>query len=112
MSTGTRKFVYGKRLAMAPQSRKAIGSGFFRKGANFTETAFKDAPEELKKQLNQQDNDLDELEHIVGNITKIATVMGEEIERQTDQIDHITDRVDLANERLRQTNKKIDQKLK
>jgi len=109
---GTRQFVYGKRLAMAPQSRKAVGSGFFRKQANFTATAFKDAPDDIKKQLNQQDQDMDEIEHIVGNITRMAAVMGEEIDRQTEQIDHITNRVDSADARLQQTNKKVQQKLK
>eukprot|EP01096_Ripella_sp_DP13-Kostka_P007580 TRINITY_DN2776_c0_g1_i1.p1 TRINITY_DN2776_c0_g1~~TRINITY_DN2776_c0_g1_i1.p1 ORF type:complete len:452 (+),score=158.06 TRINITY_DN2776_c0_g1_i1:63-1358(+) len=65
----------------------------------------------LKGQLRQQDNDIDELSRLMGNVQNIAGTMNQELNRQNSQIDSITLRTQHAAQRTFDTNYKIDRML-
>lgn len=110
---GTRKFAYGHpALSSIPANRNRgnEANGFARRAPQ-TQNLFKDAPQQVQTQINEQEKDLDDISNILSDITSIAETMGSELDRQNEQIDRVTNRVDLANEKLYQTNKRIDRLL-
>lgn len=110
--TGARQFSYGKPVysQRAPQGSK---NGFFRRGPQkpITETILTNVDDKTKQELLQQEQDLEDLSSVLGDLHMIGTAMGCEIDRQNEQLDHITTRVDEANAKLKATNKRIDKLL-
>jgi len=91
---GTRKFVYGKSIIPPPSAasgeRKA-GGGLFRKDNNVAlPSVFKNASDDIKQGVLQQEQDLQDISNILGDLHGMATTMGSEIDRQTEQLDRVT----------------------
>jgi len=108
-----KKFSFGNAAIVPPsatgdQQRKA---GFFRSGSNHISPLVKNAPLEVRQELMQQEDDLNEISNILGDLHGIATTMGGELGRQSEQLDRVTGRVDIANDRLHKTNHRIDRLL-
>eukprot|EP00026_Physarum_polycephalum_P001563 Phypoly_transcript_01565.p1 GENE.Phypoly_transcript_01565~~Phypoly_transcript_01565.p1 ORF type:complete len:546 (-),score=84.07 Phypoly_transcript_01565:1662-3230(-) len=110
---GTRKFVYGTTRIPLPSDNTATGgerkAAFFRKdaGAPALPAAFKNASDETKQGILQQEQDLAQISDLLGDMHGMATTIGGELERQSEQLDRITVRVDLADNRLQNTNTRI-----
>lgn len=112
---GTRKFPYGKpNLKEASNTNSKNGrseGGFKRTTQKITTTMFKDQDDDTKKQIMEQENDLDELSDILGDLNAIANTMGTELDRQNEQLDRVDRRVDEGNAKLKRTNQRIDKLL-
>ena len=118
---GVRKFQYDSisfcKVPMTKSRTEVTGAsaGVFHRRSNkvpnATQKLLKDAPDDVKIAVQQQEQDLDDISNIISDITSIAETMGNELDRQTEQLDRITGRVDLANEKVYQTNKRIDRLL-
>jgi len=108
---GTKKFAYGSHSILPPA---ASNSGerkvaFFRRDAvPQASPLIRNAPEGIKQDLMKQEEDLDQISDILGDLHGIATTMGSELTRQTEQLGHVTKRVDQAGERMHRTNQRID----
>jgi len=107
---GTRKFPLGK--ALLNQTTNQDRPVFFRRGGaqppSITMTLMKHAPEDVKKQVEQQDRDLDEISDVLLDLNAIAKTMGVEIDRQTEQIEQVTKEVDSANSKVCKLNSRIE----
>jgi len=110
-----REFKYGDPFYTKPPAKRDRGSqgaGFFRKGNQASVVNLvKDVPEQVKQQLQQQEDDLDEISGIVDNLGQMGKAMGSEIDRQTEQLDRISTRVDQANDRVQHSNHRIKRML-
>lgn len=73
--------------------------------------AFKNASDDVKQGVLQQEEDLNQISGVLGDLHGMASTMGREIDRQTDQLDRITVRVDYANDRVNNTNRRINNML-
>ncbi|GAM24446.1 hypothetical protein SAMD00019534_076210, partial [Acytostelium subglobosum LB1] len=71
----------------------------------------KNAPDEVRNALIEQDKDLDEISALLGDIHGIAKTIGYEADRQSEQLDRVTTRVDYANDRLKSNNQRIQKML-
>jgi len=112
---GTRKFSYGTTAIPLPTVDTGGGerkAGFFRKdGAATLPGVFKNASDDVKQAVLQQEQDLVQISGVLGDLHGMASTMGGEIERQSEQLDRITVRVDHANDRITATNKRINNML-
>lgn len=109
---GTRKFVYGSTSVPLPADNTIGGerkAAFFRKdgAAPALPGVFKNASDEVKQGIMQQEKDLADISDVLGDMHGMAITMGGEIVRQTEQLDRVTVRVDHANDRLQHTNGRI-----
>ncbi|KAK4263556.1 hypothetical protein QN277_028950 [Acacia crassicarpa] len=64
------------------------------------------AYQKIQMEKNKQDNALDGLSNILGDLKGIAVDMGTEIERQNKALDHLSDDVDELNSRVKGANQR------
>lgn len=115
---GTRKFLYGDAAIKERKAQQANNStqsqdndrkqpGFYRKSAKLSETIFKDASDDVKRQLDDQDDDLDAINDAVLSMKAISGAIGNEVDRQSEQIDKLDAKTDMTSARLKHLNKKV-----
>lgn len=87
-------------------------------------------PVEVKMAVRKQDEDLDQISYLVGEMGQVRSfdcyliicpnltttlqmgiAMGVELERQTEQLGRVTNKVEYANERLHNANNRIERQL-
>jgi len=110
----SREFKFGDPFYTRPPAKRERGqsSGFVRKGNQASVVNLvKDVPDDVKQQLQQQEEDLDEISNIVDNLGQMGKSMGTEIDRQTEQLDRVSNRVDQANDRVQHSNHRIKRML-
>ncbi|EGC37839.1 hypothetical protein DICPUDRAFT_149475, partial [Dictyostelium purpureum] len=111
---GIKEFVYGNpTIRFIPSAGRANQqSSLFTRASTLGISHFvKDAPEDIKGALLEQDKDLDEISNLLGDISNIARTIGDEADRSSEQLDRITVRVDQANDRLHTNNRRIEKML-
>eukprot|EP01132_Coremiostelium_polycephalum_P007898 gene7898-9717_t len=110
---GVKEFAYGSATIKYIPSvgRQKTGALFTRASTLGVSNVIKNAPEDVKNAMLEQDKDLDEISNLLGDIHGIAKAIGEEVDRSSEQLDRITTRVDYANERLYNNNKRIEKML-
>lgn len=116
---GTRAFKLGRPITHSQSSTKEdskqLFSGFTTsrtKKDYISETLLKDAPDDVKTKLDEQDKDLDQLSHVLTDLNNIAKTMGQEVDRSNKQLDQISNKTDEANSKLYQNNQKIKRIMK
>ncbi|EGG17374.1 GRAM domain-containing protein [Cavenderia fasciculata] len=111
---GVKQFAYGNpTIKFIPsvgrqQQNQAL---FGRTNTSGVSHVVKNASEDVREALMQQDKDLDEISALLGDIHGIASTIGNEADRQSEQLDRVTGRVDYANDRLQSNNKRIQKML-
>eukprot|EP01102_Stenamoeba_stenopodia_P019664 TRINITY_DN747_c0_g1_i1.p1 TRINITY_DN747_c0_g1~~TRINITY_DN747_c0_g1_i1.p1 ORF type:complete len:340 (-),score=135.14 TRINITY_DN747_c0_g1_i1:185-1087(-) len=72
----------------------------------------RNASTELKMAVDQQEEDLMQINSILGNLNNMAGTMNQEISRQNQQLDKINGRVVAANERVINSNTRVQKLMK
>eukprot|EP01133_Synstelium_polycarpum_P013382 gene13382-15741_t len=110
---GVKTFAYGNpTIRFIPSSGRQNQAPVFGRASTMgLSNVIKNAPEGVKDALIQQDKDLDEISALLGDIHGIARTIGDEADRQSEQLDRVTTRVDHANGRLIDNNKRITKML-
>lgn len=109
---GLRKFDYGDdRIEVSTMSREQGGGAFFGIKKGTADLLSDEVSVEVKMAVKKQDEDLDQITHLVGEMGQMGIAMGVELERQTEQLGHLTGRVEYANERLHGANNRLERQL-
>eukprot|EP01128_Nolandella_sp_AFSM9_P011730 TRINITY_DN8659_c0_g1_i1.p1 TRINITY_DN8659_c0_g1~~TRINITY_DN8659_c0_g1_i1.p1 ORF type:complete len:574 (-),score=121.68 TRINITY_DN8659_c0_g1_i1:37-1605(-) len=112
---GAHKFGFGRaRISVQPplhrDAKSGAGSGFFRRENQIKTSSLlgAEASLETREALDEADKDLDAISGILGQLVDVGVTMGDEIDRQTDQLDRINKRVDDGNARLKKDINRMD----
>jgi hypothetical protein len=109
---GLRKFEYGDdRIEVTTMRREQGGGAFFGIKKGTADLLSDEVAVEVKMAVKKQDEDLDQITHLVGEMGQMGIAMGVELERQTEQLGHLTGRVEYANERLHGANNRLERQL-
>ncbi|KYQ96754.1 GRAM domain-containing protein [Tieghemostelium lacteum] len=110
---GLKEFPYGDPIIrFIPSTGRQNQSALFTRASSLgVSNVIKNASEDVKNALLEQDKDLDEISNLLGDIHGIARTIGDESERSSEQLTRVGDRVDQANDRLSNNNKRIQKML-
>lgn len=67
--------------------------------------------ERMRRQMREQDDDLDELQGALGNMMAIAQDMGKELEDQNKRLDKVSKKADEQNVRMEKNNRQVKKML-
>lgn len=105
-------FEYGSdRIQVSTVSRAQGGGAFFSVKKSTADLLSDEVPVEVKMAVRKQDEDLDQISYLVGEMGQMGIAMGVELERQTEQLGRVTNKVEYANERLHNANNRIERQL-
>eukprot|EP01106_Pelomyxa_sp_JSP_P003061 TRINITY_DN1459_c0_g2_i2.p1 TRINITY_DN1459_c0_g2~~TRINITY_DN1459_c0_g2_i2.p1 ORF type:complete len:301 (-),score=96.30 TRINITY_DN1459_c0_g2_i2:126-1028(-) len=79
-----------------------------RAGHQLEDPLLKHAPASLRQDLKQQDQDLDQIHTVLGDLHGMATAMGGVIDDQIRQVDRVTTRAQEATERIKKQTTQVE----
>ncbi|KAL6062727.1 hypothetical protein QOT17_011171 [Balamuthia mandrillaris] len=112
---GAKSFDYGDpSLVIATKKSRDDGGGgsaFFGVRKQAPDLVSDNVSQEVKQALQEQQDDLDQIEMLVGEMGGMGVTISTELDRQNQQLDRVTGRVISANERLHNNTNRIEKML-